>query len=816
MSNLPSQMIRSFAKYWHQPQWALLVCLGVLLLGNYLIYFDFILTDRLFLFYDAGSDSVSQLLPFIDYFANVRDITALWEHRTGLGNNQFLMSALYVGFDPILLMFRGSDPESIGAHLEWFAIIKSLIAGSFFFGFLRLRRFSTFTSLVGGCCWGMAGMFVAIATWFVSMTPSHSAALAMVLWGYQYWRNGKSPVPLVLAFSYYLISTQAFVTLPQLGVFFFLFMAYDWWQEVDPRPTFIELCQRYLKFGLYCGWGLLLVAPLLLPTLYYIFFENSRMSSEAGPSLFELPHWVDFFANFTRLFSNDLFGTANAWGEQVETPDYLMMPFNYFGIIWVILIPVCLVAVFRKGGREEKSQLIKLLVFCLPFVVVLLMPGIRSYLFYGGKVDYYRWVCNYSGIAYLLIGAYCLDWVLQKGLKSFRWLPLVMFGIVLILLFSLIYYLSQYRGLSPDLWTMGIVFVGLLGATLALSLRSVTAVYVLLSLVIFSDLTIQGNRTASTLRKSLWTIEKRPEEPHLLYSNPDMLAALADIKGRETSPFYRVSKAAEYGAKWDNSSLSHDYMGTRAYHSFNNKNVVEFYYAFTNHEPGFWGTVALPGFDGFGLLDSFLGVKYYATFLAETVPDWATEINRFGDVVIYENAYAYPLATPYYQYANSSLLESEADRIARQQFIINTVLLDETEEREDLASLREVKSIASEWPDAIKTRRLSSRIVQNKAFSLTHFEQDVVEGIVELDKPAVLVFSIPFDPGWKAWVNEKSVVIERANLGFIGLPLGAGESTVRLSYWPPFLTLGIVLSTFGIAAFLIIPRFCFKRRTGSQ
>ncbi|WOO41859.1 YfhO family protein [Rubellicoccus peritrichatus] len=811
MRHLASRIIQLFLKCWEQQRYALLITLGVLLLGNFAIYFDFINTRRLFLFYDAGSDSATQLLPFAHYFANIRDITTLWEHRTGLGNNQFLMSALYTGYDPLLLLFKGRNPEWIGAHLEYFAIIKSLIAGVFFFAFLRLRGFSSFAGLVGGCCWAMSGMFVAIATWFVSITPSHSAALAMVLWGYQYWRNGKSPLPLVVAFAYFIISTQAFITVPQLGVFFFLFILYDWWSETKERLSFSELFWRYLKFGLYCLWGLMLVAPLILPTLYYVFLENPRMGGDFSISLFELPKWIDLFTNFTRAFSNDLFGTANSWNEQISYPDYFMIPFNYFGIIWIVWIPVYAISVFRTGDRDDQVRLIKLLIFCLPFVVVLLMPGIRSYLFYGGKANYYRWVCNYSGVAYLLLGACALDWLFKKGIGSLRWLPVVILASVLVLLSGVLYYLNQYRGLSLDPWTIGIVVFGLFGATLALSLRSAMAAYIVLALIAFFDLTTQGNRSVSTTRNSLWTIEQRPAESHLIYSEPDMSAALADIKARDSSLFYRISKPAEYGARWDNSSLSQNYMGTRAYHSFNNKNVVEFYYTFTNQQPDFWGPIALPGFDEFGLLDNISGVRYYASYLPELLPEWVTEVNRFGGIGVYENPYAFPLAVPYYRYADSSLFDFYDNRHARQQLIYDTVMLDETVGREDLTGLEEVTSFATEWSDETRNAALQNRAKANEAFALDHFGEDTVEGHIVLEEPAMLVFSIPYDPGWSAWVNGEDVAIERANIGFMGVPLEAGENVVHLAYWPPFFTFSLLLCGFAIVGLFVIPKFCFKR-----
>jgi uncharacterized membrane protein YfhO len=60
--------------------------------------------------------------------------------------------------------------------------------------------------------------------------------------------------------------------------------------------------------------------------------------------------------------------------------------------------------------------------------------------------------------------------------------------------------------------------------------------------------------------------------------------------------------------------------------------------------------------------------------------------------------------------------------------------------------------------------------------------------------PGWLVALQTFYPGWHARVNGNDVPIERANVAFSAVPVGAGTSDIVLSYDPLSVRLGVLIS----------------------
>lgn len=68
----------------------------------------------------------------------------------------------------------------------------------------------------------------------------------------------------------------------------------------------------------------------------------------------------------------------------------------------------------------------------------------------------------------------------------------------------------------------------------------------------------------------------------------------------------------------------------------------------------------------------------------------------------------------------------------------------------------------------------------------------------------VLIVRLPYSAGWSAWVDGKEAPVLNADLGFIGLELGAGAHDIVLRYETPGLKIGALLSCIGIAAFVAL------------
>lgn len=81
---------------------------------------------------------------------------------------------------------------------------------------------------------------------------------------------------------------------------------------------------------------------------------------------------------------------------------------------------------------------------------------------------------------------------------------------------------------------------------------------------------------------------------------------------------------------------------------------------------------------------------------------------------------------------------------------------------------------------------------------------DTILGKISLDSPKVLCLSIPYEDGWKAYVDGKSAELYRANIMYLALQLDEGEHDIKLVYHTPGLSWGIMLSLFGIVGLITI------------
>lgn len=92
-------------------------------------------------------------------------------------------------------------------------------------------------------------------------------------------------------------------------------------------------------------------------------------------------------------------------------------------------------------------------------------------------------------------------------------------------------------------------------------------------------------------------------------------------------------------------------------------------------------------------------------------------------------------------------------------------------------------------------------------------KENVVTGTVETDEKKMLCINIPYNNGWKAYVNGKEAQIFCANTMYMGVFVEKGINSIELQYTTPGADLGkiisvISISIFGILCFL----YKFKRK----
>jgi len=87
---------------------------------------------------------------------------------------------------------------------------------------------------------------------------------------------------------------------------------------------------------------------------------------------------------------------------------------------------------------------------------------------------------------------------------------------------------------------------------------------------------------------------------------------------------------------------------------------------------------------------------------------------------------------------------------------------------------------------------LNEYVLENVSMSTNQ-----IDGTIQLSEERILVLSIPYSEGWRAYVNEERVDVMRANTMFMAIELSAGDHNIMLRYRTPFLVESFILSFTG-------------------
>ena len=76
----------------------------------------------------------------------------------------------------------------------------------------------------------------------------------------------------------------------------------------------------------------------------------------------------------------------------------------------------------------------------------------------------------------------------------------------------------------------------------------------------------------------------------------------------------------------------------------------------------------------------------------------------------------------------------------------------------------------------------------------------------------IIMFTIPYDKGWKCKVNGVDTQIYKADYGFMAIGTCAGINNIEFVYRPVGLKLGTVISLVTLAVFLTYSIHCCKKK----
>ncbi len=765
------------------------------------IFRDFIFNHFLFYFKDIGSDTVNSTLPFYFEFINLQKdgegFFKFWSFYSGMGQ-EFSASMTLSPFTYISLALLKIFGIKIWFHrIYLYYFFNILPAGIFTFLYFRTLKFSKYTAIIGGLLLEFAGYMLIGAQW------GHASRLfntMLLLLAFEQFLQKKRLWILPIAFYYlssnmFLLATNTIFLVIYAGARFF-------GENFGKFTDFVKLMFKTAGLAII---GVLMNAPAAISNFLKMYF-TPRVAGDATQmsNLINNPENIDaYLRNVTtvlRFFSNEILGTGsqfNGWYNYLEAPIF------YIGIISLITAGMA----FLFFNKKQKIFYGLLLIFWL---AVAFVPQLRHTVnFFMG--NYYKNTIDvFVPVTILFFAMFGLD----KIQKSDEANPLVYVVITGILLILLHYPYFDFNNAIVNFnikigITIFIVFYAIALYLLVIAENKNYLKSLILIMVIF-ELIFTANPTFSNREK----YTKYEIIDNYAGYNDGTIDAINFIKQQDSTLFFRVEKDYSSGNA-EHASLNdakvQGYFGTTSYSSFNQLNYIEFLEAVGMIEKGNESQSRwCKGVRGVPLLMTFTNVKYFLTTNPQNpllnsgytlIDSVNNKINVNNKIYVLGNRDFLPLGYTYDKYLPYNEF-MKLSNFKKQEALLNAVIVDENSNLNLTKLDTNLLVEANELTIADYQKMIEN--LRDEHLDLQYFSHKKIKGKITLSKDKVLFFTIPFDKGWRIYVNGEKQELKKLNIGFSGIYLKAGTYQITLSYIPPFFYLSIIIMLLALGAYIFI------------
>lgn len=537
-----------------------------------------------------------------------------------------------------------------------------------------------------------------------------------------------------------------------------------------------------------CAVGILIAAVLLLPSALAI-IDNPRLGEKLSglkliiySDIYRIPRILQSFFMMpdpparSNIFSPDNVNWASIAG-------YLPL-FSMIGVIAFL--------------REKKKSFLKTL--CVSLFVIALVPILNSSFQLFNTTYYARWYFQFSLITALMT-AYCFEKTDEVNIKK----GVIPTGIITIL-FILVYFIpkSEDGGLKFfDMAEYDVLFALQAAVTLAFFLAAVLLIYFVkkdgdylkrvagitaLSCGIFLAVNIY------------YGISQGPYPEKYLDATVN-----ADINLPESDTFYRIDTSENT----DNFPMFWGYSTMRCFNTNVSTSIMEFYRSL-----GLTRNVSSRIDTKYTSLRTLLSVKYY---LEEIDDDDTNDFNEKGfkyidtqnGFKIYENENYVPMGMLFDTYMSAEDFNKlTTDQKCR--ILTKAIVLDEENENVFSNALNEIEKPRT----ILNSYNLGNTANELKENACYDFKYDAYgfSAKINTEKSGLVMFSVPFDKGFSAYVNGEERRVVKVNNGLCAVFVNEGESKIEFSYFTYGVKTGAVISIVGASVFIVYMAVSLSRR----
>jgi len=787
----------SFNQFFEKNAWAILLfCLAFI---SFIVFKDFILLNKVYLYKDIGSDSINANYPHGYQVANYmqqESFISKWSFYQGMGQNILPFSFS----DPFYFILMLFGPESLAYGIGYMEVVKIFCAGVIFFLYLRKMNFSAYASIIGSLFYAFSGFAVLGSCWTIFTTETAYLALLLLAFERIYRDNSIWLFPVTIC----LIAINQPFDIFLMSIFLFAYILFRFLDE--NAFNFKKISLLILKVAGLGAVGLLLSSFFFVPNVIQM-LESPRVSGESAffnklisTSMFSFESKIHNVTAMMRLFSNDTMGVGSDYKGWYN---YLEAPLFYCGLINLLLVP-------QLFGFLNKRKKIVFISFIALFILPVIFPFLR-YMFWGFTGDYYRLFSFFLPFILLLYSVNVLSQIEKK-----QRINLLILGVsVAVLLFILFYNYfpgveiinDTKRNVAAFFLIVYAVLLYFFNVKKVVNVVKITTLgFVVVELISFSNTTVND--------RPVITGEEMKQKTGF---NDYTVDAVNYLKTVDKS-FYRIVKEYSSGPAIHssiNDAQVQNYYSTTSYTSFNQKNYIKFLGAAEIiDEKDETQTRWASGVTQTPILHSFASVKYTLSKRAQPIAvDYNYDIlTTIGDVKILKNRSPLPLGFTYSKFITKNdynLLSGNQKKL-----ILNRAFVLDDSVYKMLSGLSRFQlsdtSANYTWAEFGNDINL----LKQDSLQMELFSQNHIKGRINSKQPEMLFFSIPFDEGWRIKIDNKEAKSMMVNIGFTGVLLDKGDHQVELTFIPRFYNMGKLGSLAGLILFLLIVfrKYLFTRR----
>ncbi len=103
--------------------------------------------------------------------------------------------------------------------------------------------------------------------------------------------------------------------------------------------------------------------------------------------------------------------------------------------------------------------------------------------------------------------------------------------------------------------------------------------------------------------------------------------------------------------------------------------------------------------------------------------------------------------------------------------------------------------------DVIKLNK-AYEILNIDTIKLTNFKENTIEGVISIKNSNTIFTSIPYDKGWKVYIDNKEILTYANYESLLGFDISSGNHSIRLEYNLPYFKVGSIISLISLVLFL--------------